>query len=58
MFMSLLGQLSKGTGGGTYATLNIHPVNEEELRKTFDNDDKAEIAHDIPSRTSVLISRI
>lgn len=51
------GQLSKGTGGGTYAELSVNPVPEKELRDAAMKGQK-EYPHNVCERTAVKIVRI
>eukprot|EP00904_Undaria_pinnatifida_P004135 jgi/Undpi1/13722/HiC_scaffold_9.g03375.m1 len=55
------GQLAKGTGGGTYAELAVHPMPQDMLAKKQEElADKpdAKIPHDVAKRTCVEIRRI
>ena len=51
------GQLAKGTSGGTFAELSIHPLTESGLRDAKIAG-KEELPHHIASRTSVNVLRI
>eukprot|EP01038_Epipyxis_sp_PR26KG_P005777 gene5777-7975_t len=51
------GQLTKGTTGGTFAELSIHPIKETELRDLL-LQGKESISHSISSRATVNIVRI
>ena len=50
------GQLAKGTTGGTYAVLNIHPIGRETLEAAGGDD--VELEHAIQDRVSIDIIRI
>lgn len=51
------GQLSRGSGGGTYAEISIHPIRADELRDAV-LQGKDAVPHAICSRSSVTIQRI
>jgi DNA polymerase alpha subunit B len=51
------GQLTKGSFGGTFAEMSIHPIVEEELRNAI-IDSKGPMAHKVSSRTRVDILKI
>jgi len=51
------GRLTKGSSGGQYAQLNIHPLPREQLRGD-DLDGSAEIPHDVVDRTRIKLIRI
>jgi DNA polymerase alpha subunit B len=51
------GQLAKGSTGGSFAELSIHPIREEELRDARIAG-KEEIPHNVPPRTFVNIQKI
>jgi DNA polymerase alpha subunit B len=49
------GWLSKGTTGGTYASMKIHPMKREKLEEM---DSKIEVDHNVQDRAEVVIMRI
>ena len=51
------GQLSKGTGGGTFAEVSIHPLKESELRDAK-LANKESLPHGVFPRSYVNIARI
>lgn len=54
------GQLVKGSSGGTYATLTIHPIPEQVLRSSMAApvDEQQPMLHNVHSRTKVEIVKI
>jgi DNA polymerase alpha subunit B len=52
------GSLTKGMHGGTFAQLDINPLDVDGLRNKKVADPNEEIAHGVPARTSVRITRI
>ena len=52
------GLLVKGTSGGTYADVNIHPISADELREAGSRTDAVSLKHNVPSRSFVNILRI
>ena len=53
------GSLAKGSNGGTFAEMSIHPLSEGELRKAIaEGKEQEPIEHSVFARTSVNISRI
>lgn len=54
------GTLAKGSGGGTFAEITIHPIQESVLRETLikANDASVEMTHQVPERSCVQIVKI
>jgi DNA polymerase alpha subunit B len=52
------GSLTKGTNGGTFAEVAIHPTAEDKLRSLHLAAPKEEIPHSVAPRTSVNIIKI
>lgn len=52
------GQLAKGTNGGTYATMTIHPMKDNELKAYIEAGDNSAKMHKISERARVSILRI
>ena len=53
------GQVAKGTSGGTYARLNIHPIPSEHLEKVKSGGNASmPLTHQVAQRTSLQIKRI
>lgn len=51
------GSLAKGSSGGSYAELSIHPLKESDLRDAIIAG-KASVGHEVVSRTRVSIVKI
>uniref|UniRef100_A0A7S4ERB9 DNA polymerase alpha subunit B n=1 Tax=Pseudo-nitzschia australis TaxID=44445 RepID=A0A7S4ERB9_9STRA len=52
------GHLAKGTTGGTYAVMEIHPMQREKLDKHEGADNNVMLTHDVQDRIQVEIKRI
>ena len=52
------GLMTRGAHGGTYATLNIHPMDQDKLRDMALKTPDDAIPHDVEPRTNVQIVRI
>jgi hypothetical protein len=52
------GHLAKGTAGGTYVELTVHPFPKDYLEKEIEKDKSVEIPHSIVSRTKACVVRI
>ncbi len=51
------GPLAKGTSGGTFAELTIHPMKEKDLRDAIIAGEQ-NLLHQVAERTKVVISKI
>lgn len=52
------GQVAKGSAGGTYADLTIHPIPEDALRSASTGNNETLIPNKVHSRTQVSVVRV
>jgi len=52
------GHLTKGTTGGTYSVMNIHPMKMKKFESLESSGGNAKITHDVQDRMRVQIKRI
>ena len=52
------GLLVKGTSGGTYADITIHPVSADDLREAAGKSEPVPLTHNVATRSFVNIVRI